>query len=289
MAFFAALAVVLWRVDPPLLVLLAGPLAALTLYQRSALASKIARRDAHTDSLTGLGNHRAYELALGDLLDRAGCRRDAARPRLRGHRRLQVDQRHATAIRPATRCSSSSARSSTAAAPRGTFRFGGDEFALAYTIDAEAVAAELQDILDAVGDGRSHGVGRVGISLGACTHVEGSAPRSSSGAPTRALYWSKRQGKNRWCLYDPAIVREPSHEEHRLRGEPPRPAAGGGAPDPRRRRARPLHGATLPVGRAAGPAAIAAELGFDEQTVEQVRLAGLLHDLGKVARPRLRS
>ena len=71
MAFLAALAVALWRTDPFLLVLLAGPLFALTLYQRSALASKIANRDAHTDSLTELGNHRAYELELRDAVEMA--------------------------------------------------------------------------------------------------------------------------------------------------------------------------------------------------------------------------
>ena len=86
MAFLAALAVALWREDPLLLVLLAGPLFALTLYQRSALASKIANRDAHTDSLTGLGNHRAYELELHAAVeDAAGERhvRDALPPRRR--------------------------------------------------------------------------------------------------------------------------------------------------------------------------------------------------------------
>ena len=36
MAFFSAIAVVLWNTQPGLLVLLAGPLAALTLYQRSS-------------------------------------------------------------------------------------------------------------------------------------------------------------------------------------------------------------------------------------------------------------
>ena len=71
MAFLAALAVVLWQADPVSLVLLAGPLVALTLYQRSSLASQIATRHAHTDSLTGLGNHRAYELELASALDRA--------------------------------------------------------------------------------------------------------------------------------------------------------------------------------------------------------------------------
>src|SRR5262249_17314267 len=60
MAFLAALAIELWSADHLSLALLAGPLVTLTLYQRSVLASRIALRHAHTDSLTGLGNHRAY-------------------------------------------------------------------------------------------------------------------------------------------------------------------------------------------------------------------------------------
>jgi hypothetical protein len=60
MAFLAALAASLWILEPPLVALLAGPLITVTLYQRSALSSRIARHDAVTDSLTGLGNHRAY-------------------------------------------------------------------------------------------------------------------------------------------------------------------------------------------------------------------------------------
>ena len=44
----------LWALEPVLIVLLAGPLFTLTLYQRSSLRSKIATRDANTDNLTGL-------------------------------------------------------------------------------------------------------------------------------------------------------------------------------------------------------------------------------------------
>jgi hypothetical protein len=56
-----------------LLVLLAGPLFTLTLYQRSALHLHIASRAALTDNLTGLGNHRAYQAALREGI--AECER----------------------------------------------------------------------------------------------------------------------------------------------------------------------------------------------------------------------
>ncbi|HYX77272.1 MAG TPA: GGDEF domain-containing protein, partial [Gaiellaceae bacterium] len=66
--FLTALAANLWVTEPWLLVLLAGPAFTLTLYQRSALHSRLATREALTDNLTGLGNHRAYQAALHDRI-----------------------------------------------------------------------------------------------------------------------------------------------------------------------------------------------------------------------------
>ena len=54
MAFISALAVSLWKVDPPLELLLAGPVFALALYLRSSYRTVLAVRDAETDALTGL-------------------------------------------------------------------------------------------------------------------------------------------------------------------------------------------------------------------------------------------
>ena len=53
MAFISALAVSLWKVNPTLEMLLAGPLFALALYQRYAYRTVLAVRDAETDALTG--------------------------------------------------------------------------------------------------------------------------------------------------------------------------------------------------------------------------------------------
>ena len=51
-----------------MLLLLAGPLFTLTLYQRSLYHSHQAAKDARTDNLTGLGNHRAYQAALRGVI-----------------------------------------------------------------------------------------------------------------------------------------------------------------------------------------------------------------------------
>ena len=69
MGSMAALAVALWTVDPPLLLLLAGPLLTLGLYQRYARSTRVARLAAETDSLTGLGNHRAYKHTVRAAVD----------------------------------------------------------------------------------------------------------------------------------------------------------------------------------------------------------------------------
>ena len=71
MAFISALAVSLWKVDPPLELLLAGPVFALALYLRSSYRTVLAVRDAETDALTGLGNHRSFQIELRRALDTA--------------------------------------------------------------------------------------------------------------------------------------------------------------------------------------------------------------------------
>jgi len=68
MAFIAALATSLWMINPRLELLLAGPLFALALYQRYAYRSVVATRDAETDALTGLRNHRSFQTDLREAL-----------------------------------------------------------------------------------------------------------------------------------------------------------------------------------------------------------------------------
>ena len=109
---------------------MAGPLFTVTLYQRSSLASRRATRDAHTDSLTRIGNNRAYELGLATALE-AAC--EAGTPLslclvdvddfkqindAYGHPLGdQVLVEVARLLRTGSDCV-------------GTFRFGGDEFAI---------------------------------------------------------------------------------------------------------------------------------------------------------------
>src|SRR5665213_237318 len=69
MASTALMLVVLWQRTPYLFAALAGPLVAISLYQRSTHKALNAMRLALTDPLTGLGNHRHFHERLQRELD----------------------------------------------------------------------------------------------------------------------------------------------------------------------------------------------------------------------------
>src|SRR5207237_9381836 len=99
-----------------------------------------------------------------------------------------------------------------------------------------------------------------------------------------ALYWSKHHGKNRSFVYSSKIVR--IHSAKDLEWETERMARLRAAKnivrfvdakDP----STANHSETV----SALAAAIGAELGLDEATVDQLALGGLLHDIGKIGIP----
>ena len=208
MAFLAALAASLWTTDPWLLMLLAGPLFTLTLYQRSALSTKVATRDALTDSLTGLGNHRSYQACLREALERAGesggevslCLVDVDEFKgcndRYGHplgdqilvelARLFVEGRDDVAA----------------------FRFGGDEFALLLEENEEDAYRFVEDLHDRIAQTEFPHRQPVTITVGIASYPGyASSADELQQVADGALYWAKRHGKNRSCVYSPSVVR----------------------------------------------------------------------------------
>jgi len=281
MAVLAALAANLWVLHPWLLSLLAGPLFTLTLYQRSLYHSHLATKDARTDNLTSLGNHRAYQAALRGYIADAEhestefslCIVDVDDfKRINDTYGHQVGDDVLVALAEILR----SARNGEA------FRCGGDEFAVLFDGDGTFAFERITDIQEAVA---GLGLTPVTISVGIASYP-GQADdadglqRMADGA----LYWSKHHGKNRSFVYSPKVVR--IHSAKELEWETERVARLRAAKnivrfvdakDP----STANHSETV----SALAAAIAAEMGLDENTVDQLALAGLLHDIGKIGIP----
>jgi HD-GYP domain-containing protein (c-di-GMP phosphodiesterase class II) len=103
-------------------------------------------------------------------------------------------------------------------------------------------------------------------------------------AADAALYWAKRHGKNRSCTFDPSVVALSWSAE----------LAANVEYDARLRATesliRVVDARDTYTGSHSQSVAVLVEgigqaLGLDDQTVAQLRLAGLLHDLGKIAVP----
>jgi diguanylate cyclase (GGDEF)-like protein len=278
MAFLAALAANLWAIRPGLLILLAGPLFALSLYQHQALRSRIAQHDALTDNLTGLGNHRGYQATLRERI--AAAQHDHTEFSLcivdvDDFKRINDTYGHQVGDDVLIALAEILGNARDGAA----FRCGGDEFALLFTGDGTDAFERITEVQDAVA---ALGFTPVTISVGIAAYP---SQASDADALQRmadgALYWSKHHGKNRSFVYSPKVVR--IHSAKDLEWETERMA--------RLRAAKNIvrfvdakdtttadHSETV----AALAAAIGAEMGLDESTVDQLALAGLLHDIGKI-------
>ncbi|MFL5912092.1 MAG: HD domain-containing phosphohydrolase [Gaiellaceae bacterium] len=281
MAVLAALAANLWVAHAWLLSLLAGPLFTLTLYQRSLYHSHLASKDARTDNLTGLGNHRAYQAALRGYI--ADAERETGEFSLcivdvDDFKRINDTYGHQVGddVLVALAEILGNARDGEA------FRCGGDEFAVLFSTDGTTAFERITDIQEAVaGLGLTPVTVSVGIASypGQADDADG-LQRMADGA----LYWSKHHGKNRSFVYSPKVVR--IHSAKELEWETERVARLRAAKnivrfvdakDP----STANHSETV----SALAAAIGAEMGLDETVVDQLALAGLLHDIGKIGIP----
>ncbi len=162
-------------------------------------------------------------------------------------------------------------------------RLGGEEFALLLP-DADAeraflVAERLRCEFAEATAANTRCTVSVGISSTATTRLDGEAMLQ---AADQALYAAKALGRDRCIIYSREVLNGVLTAPTVARGHEQLAAmlALAETLDVR------LHGGaehSRTVGRLA--AMIASRLGFDADHVERVRLAGILHDIGKVAVP----
>ena len=283
MASVSLMLIVLWDRSPLLSAALVGPLVAVALYQRSVHDALNAMRLALTDPLTGLGNHRHFHERLQRDLDRAqlqGTSLSLCLVDIDDFKQINDRYGHPVGDRVLAEVATRLRHGGEA------FRLGGDEFALLLPGRDEAEAlAVAESVLDRVATMLCDHGGHVTLSAGIAAYPRHGLERSELvRIADSALYWSKEHGKSRVRVYGPDVV-----ELAELR----RVAHG------RDRAARFLAAASLArvidardaytgvhsadVGELA--ARVAARLGLDAEKIELIRLAGSLHDVGKLAIP----
>jgi diguanylate cyclase (GGDEF)-like protein len=273
----------LWDQSPVLVAALAGPLVAVALHQRSTHSALRAMRLAHTDPLTGLGNHRHFQEQLTEQVEHAA---DTDAPLsvclfdLDNFKQINDAYGHPAGDRVLEQISARLRLAGNA------FRLGGDEFALILPGYGEKAAlAHAGRLVQALAAERTEHGGSIGFSAGVATFPQHGRDRAELvRVADIALYWAKAEGKSRVRLYEPD--RPVAQHLHQLASGFDRGArlsaasALAGAVD-----ARDAHvgGHSERVGELA--AACASRFPLPQEQVELIRLAGRLHDLGKVAVP----
>jgi diguanylate cyclase (GGDEF)-like protein/putative nucleotidyltransferase with HDIG domain len=283
MASVSLMLAVLWERSPLLAIALVGPLVAIALYQRSVYSALKAMRLALTDPLTGLGNHRHFHERLQRDLDEAQERGVALTLCLLDIDNFkQINDRfgHPVGDRVLAQVAARLRQGGEA------FRLGGDEFALLLPRRDEHEGFSIaKAIIERVAEAECEHGGHVSISAGIATYPQHGVERSELvRVADSALYLAKEHGKNRVRVYRPDLLE--LAELRRLAEGPDRAA--------RLRAAASLAHAvdardaytgshSYMVGELS--ARVAKKMGLESEQVELARLAGSLHDLGKLAIP----
>ncbi len=283
MASLTLMLAVLWERSPFLSAALVGPLAAIALYQRSVFRELAAMRLALTDPLTGLGNHRHFHERLNHDVSEAeqkGVPISICILDIDNFKELNDTLGHPKGDLVLSQVAGRLRQDGEA------FRVGGDEFALLLPGRDEREAIAVADgILRRVGLLEAAPGLAVRLSAGVVTYPQLGLDRSEIvTVADQALYLAKQHGKSRVRAYHPDL------------GDLPQFNSLGDAAD---RDARLKAAASLAhtvdardayTGRhsyvvAELSARVAGLLGLDAEEIELVRLAGSLHDLGKLAIP----
>jgi diguanylate cyclase (GGDEF)-like protein len=283
MASAALTLVVLWQRDPPLSIALVGPLLAIALYQRSTFKAIRAMRLALTDPLTGLGNHRSFHERLQRELVAAEAEGTSLALCL-----VDLDDLKSINDRFGHPVGDLVLGQVASRLRQGgeSFRLGGDEFAVLLPRQEERQATSVaRSIVERVAALRVEGVGVVTVSAGVATYpTQGSGRDELIRLADSALYWAKKDGKNRVRAYAAESILRANLDQ--LADTPDR-AARYRAAESLARAVDARDAFTGSHSQRVGDysARIARRLGADEPAVELTRLAGNLHDLGKLAVP----
>jgi diguanylate cyclase (GGDEF)-like protein len=275
--------IVLWQRYPPLTIALVGPLLAIALYQRSTFKAMQAMRLALTDPLTGLGNHRSFHERLQRELVAAEEKGSPLALCLVDFDNLKaVNDRYGHPVgdlvlgQVASRLRQGGE----------SFRLGGDEFAVLLPGQDDRQATSVaRSIVERIARLDLEGVGTVTVSAGVATYpTQGSSRDELIRLADTALYRAKKDGKNRVRAY---AAESPLDADLDRLAETPNTAARFRAAASLARAVdeRDAFGGSHSQRVGDYSARIATRLGADEPMVELTRLAGNLHDLGKLAIP----
>jgi diguanylate cyclase (GGDEF)-like protein len=260
-----------------------GPLLAIALYQRSTFKAMRAMRLALTDPLTGLGNHRSFherlqrELAVAEAehTPLALCLVD-----LDDFKTINDRFGHPVGDLVLGQVASRLRQGGE------SFRLGGDEFAVLLPRQDERQAAGVaHSIVERVAALDISGVGSITVSAGVATYpTQGTGRDELIRLADSALYWAKEDGKNRVRAYAEESVLRTNVDQL---GDSPDRAARYRAAESLAKAVDARDAYTGSHSQRVGDysARIARRLGANEQAVELTRLAGNLHDLGKLAIP----
>ena len=283
MASAALTLIVLWQREPALSIALLGPLLAIALYQRSTHKAIRAMRLALTDPLTGLGNHRSFHERLQrELVAAEEVGMPLALCLVDFDDLKSVNDRFGHPVgdlvlgQVASRLRQGGE----------SFRLGGDEFAVLLPGHDERLAtAVARSIVERVAALQVEGVGEVTVSAGVATYpTHGTGRDELIRLADSALYWAKKDGKNRVRAYAAESILRANLEQI---ADTPDRAAQYRAAESLAKAVDERDAYTGSHSQRVGDysARIARRLGAEEPAIELTRLAGNLHDLGKLAIP----